>query len=64
MGKHHTEDYNQVETCEVFDCKRQSLQRWIQQYEVTGPPGDWPMHPGDHQLAEPWSHSLSSIVET
>jgi len=48
MGKHHTEDYklsavryalktdNQVETCEVFDCKRQSLQRWIQQYEATG----------------------------
>ena len=40
MGKHHTEDYklsavkyalrtdNQVETCEVFDCKRSSLQRW------------------------------------
>jgi hypothetical protein len=38
MGKHHTEDYklsavkyalrtdNQVETCEVFDCKRSSLQ--------------------------------------
>ena len=37
MGKHHTEDYklsavkyalrtdNQVETCEVFDCKRSSL---------------------------------------
>jgi len=48
MGKHHTEDYklsavryalktdNQVETCEVFDCKRQSLQRWIQEYEATG----------------------------
>jgi len=41
MGKHHTEDYklsavkyalrtdNQVETCEVFDCKRSSLQDWI-----------------------------------
>ena len=48
MGKHHTKDYklsavryalktdNQVETCEVFDCKRQSLQRWIQEYEPTG----------------------------
>ena len=47
MGKHHTEDYklsavryalktdNQVETCEVFDCKRQSLQRWIKEYETT-----------------------------
>lgn len=45
MGKHHTEDYklsavkyalrtdNQVETCEVFDCKRQSLQRWIKTYK-------------------------------
>jgi transposase/transposase-like protein len=48
MGKHHTEDYklsavryalktdNQVETCEVFDCKRQSLQRWIKEYQDTG----------------------------
>ena len=47
MGKHYTEDYklsavryalktdNQVETCEVFDCKRQSLQRWIKEYETT-----------------------------
>jgi transposase-like protein len=38
MGKHHTEDYklsavkyalrtgNQVETCEIFDCKRSTLQ--------------------------------------
>jgi hypothetical protein len=41
MGKHHTEDYklsavkyalqtdSQVETCEVFDCKRSSLQKRI-----------------------------------
>ena len=48
MGKHHTEDYklsavryalktdNQVQTCEVFDCKRQTLQRWIKEYEATG----------------------------
>lgn len=48
MGKHHTEDYklsavkyalrtgNQVETCEVFDCKRQSLQDWLRLYEATG----------------------------
>jgi transposase-like protein len=48
MGKHHTEDYklsavkyalktgNQVETCEVFDCKRSSLQEWITMYEKTG----------------------------
>jgi transposase len=47
MGKHHTEDYklsavkyalrtdNQVETCEVFDCKRSSLQRWIDKYKDT-----------------------------
>ena len=47
MGKYHTEDYklsavkyalrtdNQVETCEVFDCKRSSLQRWIDKYEDT-----------------------------
>ena len=47
-GKHHTEDYklsavkyalrtgNQVETCEVFDCKRQSLQDWLRLYEATG----------------------------
>ena len=47
MGKHYTEDYklsavryalktdNHVETCEVFDCKRQSLQRWIKEYEIT-----------------------------
>jgi transposase-like protein len=45
MGKHHTEDYklsavkhalrtdNQVETCEVFDCKRTSLQRWLKLYD-------------------------------
>ncbi len=50
MGKHHTEDYklsavkyalktgNQVETCEVFDCKRSSLQDWITMYEKTGSP--------------------------
>jgi len=50
MGKHHTEDYklsavkyalrtdNQVETCEVFDCKRASLQRWIETYRETGSP--------------------------
>ena len=50
MGKHHTEDYklsavkyalrtdNQVETCEVFDCKRASLQRWIEKYRETGSP--------------------------
>jgi transposase len=48
MGKHHTEDYklsavkfalrtgNQVETCEVFDCKRSSLQDWIHLYKKTG----------------------------
>jgi len=48
MGKHHTEDYklsavkfalrtgNQVETCEVFDCKRSSLQDWIDLYKKTG----------------------------
>ena len=48
MGKHHTEDYklsavryalrtdNQVETCEVFDCKRKSLQDWLRLYEATG----------------------------
>jgi transposase-like protein len=47
MGKHHTEDYklsavkyalrtdNQVETCEVFDCKRSSLQEWIDLYQKT-----------------------------
>ena len=50
MGKHHTEDYklsavkyalrtdNQVETCEVFDCKRSSLQDWIKLYNETGTP--------------------------
>jgi len=50
MGKHHTEDYklsavrhalrteNQVETCRVFDCKRSSLQDWIDLYEKTGSP--------------------------
>ena len=50
MGKHHTEDYklsavkhalrtdNQVETCEVFDCKRTSLQRWLKLYDETGSP--------------------------
>jgi len=50
MGKHHTEDYklsavkyalrtdNQVETCEVFDCKRSSLQDWIKLYNETGAP--------------------------
>ena len=50
MGKHHTEDYklsavkyalrtdNQVETCEVFDCKRSSLQEWIYLYQKTGSP--------------------------
>ena len=50
MGKHHTEDYklsavkyalrtdNQVETCEVFDCKRSSLQEWIDLYQKTGSP--------------------------
>ena len=48
MGKHHTEDYklsavkhtlrtdNQVETCEVFDCNRSSLQRWLKLYDETG----------------------------
>ncbi|NDB84118.1 MAG: hypothetical protein EB127_15580, partial [Alphaproteobacteria bacterium] len=29
---------NQVETCEVFDCKRASLQRWIETYRQTGSP--------------------------
>ncbi len=50
MGKHHTEDYklsavkyalrtdNQVETCEVFDCKRSSLQDWLKLYDETGYP--------------------------
>jgi len=50
MGKHHTEDYklsavkyalrtdNQVETCEVFDCKRASLQRRIETYREIGLP--------------------------
>ncbi len=50
MGKHHTEDYklsavkyalrtdNQVETCEVFDCKRSSLQEWIDLYQKTRSP--------------------------
>jgi len=50
MGKHHTEDYklsavkyalrtgNQVETCEIFDCKRSTLQDWIDMYEKTGSP--------------------------
>ena len=50
MGKHHTEDYklsavkyalrtdNQVETCEVFDCKRSSLQDWLKLYDETGSP--------------------------
>lgn len=50
MGKHHTEDYklsavryalrtdNQVETCEVFDCKRSFLQEWIDLYQKTGSP--------------------------
>jgi transposase-like protein len=50
MGKHHTEDYklsavkyalrtdNQVETCEVFDCKRSSLQDWLKLYEEIGSP--------------------------
>ena len=48
MGKHYIEDYklsavryslktdNQVETCKVFDCKRQPLQRWIKEYQGTG----------------------------
>ena len=48
MGKHHTEDYklsavrhslksdNQVQTCEIFDCKRSSLQRWIHKYQTEG----------------------------
>jgi transposase-like protein len=48
MGKHYTGDYklsavkyalrtdNQVETCEVFDCKRSSLQDWIKLYNETG----------------------------
>lgn len=48
MGKHHTEDYklsavrhslksdNQVQTCEIFDCKRSSLQRWIYKYKTEG----------------------------
>lgn len=50
MGKHHTEDYklsavkyalrtdNQVETCEVFDCKRSSLQDWLKLYDESGSP--------------------------
>lgn len=29
---------NQVETCEVFDCKRSSLQDWITMYQNTGSP--------------------------
>ena len=41
MGIHHTTDYkehavkyymkckNYVETCEVFDCERTSLMRWV-----------------------------------
>ena len=48
MGKHHNEEYklsavkyalrtdNQVETCEVFYCKRSSLQHWLKLYEETG----------------------------
>ena len=48
MVTRHTNDYklsavkyalktdNQVETCEIFDCKRQSLQRWIKTYKNTG----------------------------
>ena len=50
MGKHHNEEYklsavkyalrtdNQVETCEVFDCKRSSLQDWLKLYEEIGSP--------------------------
>jgi len=49
MAKQHTEDYkrsavkyalkigNQVETCRVFDCKRQSLQRWMKTYKNKQP---------------------------
>ena len=29
---------NQIETCEVFDCKRSSLQDWITMYQKTGSP--------------------------
>ena len=48
MVKRHTEDYklsavkyalrtdNMVETCDVFECKRPSLHRWIQTYKNTG----------------------------
>jgi transposase len=48
--KHYTEDYklsaveyalktgNQVETCEIFNCKRHSLHRWIAFYKKTGSP--------------------------
>lgn len=50
MGKHHTADYklstvnyalrtdNQVETCEVFDSKRLSLQEWLKLYDETCSP--------------------------
>jgi transposase-like protein len=50
MRKHHTEDYklsavkhalrtdNQVETCEIFDCKSKYLQRWLKLYDKTGSP--------------------------
>jgi transposase-like protein len=46
MSKHHTEDYklsavlyylshdkNLRDTCEIFNCKFQSLARWIERYE-------------------------------
>jgi transposase len=49
MSKHHTEDYklsavlyylshdkNLRDTCEIFNCKFQSLARWIERYEKQG----------------------------
>ena len=47
--KHHTEDYKQTavkyylhhnedmrDTCEIFNCKFQSLSRWVEKYKQTG----------------------------
>ena len=48
MGYHHDNDYklhavkyylkngNYVETCEIFECKRTSLMRWVKRFNNTG----------------------------
>lgn len=77
MGKHHTDDYKQSainyyfsanepsirDTCVIFNCKRESLRRWIKRYIITGSVSNKPRPEGSYKITKTHVNFILNVIK-